>query len=66
MAIDVHPAATQWIHKWEKNDWKTVNGDNVKNKPDLERLTSACSRLDVKWVTLDIYLVSVVLNYILS
>ena len=45
-----HIALTEWMPKWRMNGWKTTNGEDVKNKTDLERLSDACSKIDVKWV----------------
>lgn len=40
---------TNWIKKWKKNNWKVVNGNDVKNKEDFVKLDSLCERLTVKW-----------------
>ncbi|XP_071452204.1 ribonuclease H1 isoform X2 [Hetaerina americana] len=43
-------AITSWIKKWEKNGWKTANGDPVKNKEELILLKKAHIKLDVTFV----------------
>lgn len=40
---------TNWIKKWKKNNWKSVNGNDVKNKVDLVKLDGLCEKLNVKW-----------------
>lgn len=40
---------TSWIHKWKKNNWKLVNGGDVKNKEDFVKLDELCEKLNVKW-----------------
>ncbi len=52
--------------KWQRNGWRTVNGENVKNKADMEKLSNVCSKIDVKWVNLCAHLVNliiIVINY---
>ena len=44
-------AVTEWIPKWKINGWKTINGANVKNREDLEKLQEVCSKINVKWVS---------------
>lgn len=41
---------TEWVGKWKKNGWQTVNNEAVKNKEDIQRLHSLCQNIDVKWV----------------
>ena len=43
--------ATDWCVRWKKNGWKTVNGTEVKNKTEFQRLTKLCDEIDVKWVS---------------
>lgn len=52
MCLLRNAAVTQWMPKWKRNGWKTVNGEDVKNRADLEKLSNACSMVDVKWVRL--------------
>ncbi|KAJ8975890.1 hypothetical protein NQ317_011361 [Molorchus minor] len=41
---------TKWVPTWEKNDWKTVRGQPVKNREELQELTQAVSGFkDVQW-----------------
>lgn len=40
---------TNWIIKWKKNNWKVVNGSDVKNKEDFVKLDELCNKLNVKW-----------------
>ncbi len=44
---------TEWVGRWERTGWKTVGGDDVKNKADLQRLHGLCQTVDVKWVSSD-------------
>lgn len=37
--------------RWKKNGWKTVNGTEVKNKDEFQKLAKLCDELDVKWVS---------------
>lgn len=42
---------TEWINKWKKNNWKLVNGDDVKNKVELVKLDEALQKLErVEWI----------------
>ena len=42
---------TQWIHKWKKNNWTTVNKQPVKNKESLMELDGVIPLMDeVVWV----------------
>lgn len=41
--------ATDWCKRWKKNGWKTVNGTEVKNKVEFQKLTKLCDEIDVKW-----------------
>lgn len=40
---------TQWIHRWQKNGWRTANKKPVKNEDLWRRLTAAIERHDVTW-----------------
>ena len=31
-------ALTEWVHSWKSTDWKTANGNQVKNKELIERI----------------------------
>lgn len=44
---------TKWIHSWLQNDWKTSNGDIVKNKKYIEclyKLTKQFKNVDFKHI----------------
>lgn len=41
--------ATDWCRRWKKNGWKTINGTDVKNKVEFQKLTKLCDEIDVKW-----------------
>ena len=41
-------SATEWIRKWETNNWKTSDNKPVKNRTEFEKLKSAIDLLDVK------------------
>ena len=43
--------ATDWCVRWKKNGWKTVNGTEVKNKNEFQKLAKLCDEIDVKWVS---------------
>jgi ribonuclease HI len=40
---------TEWIHKWKKNGWKTVNKKPVKNVDLWQRLDNLLSQHEVEW-----------------
>lgn len=48
--ISLFVGATDWCKRWKKNGWKTVNGTEVKNKVEFQKLTKLCDEIDVKWV----------------
>lgn len=41
--------ATDWCLRWKKNGWKTVNGTEVQNKDEFQKLSKLCDEVDVKW-----------------
>lgn len=41
--------ATDWCVRWKKNGWKTINGTEVKNKNEFQKLAKLCEEIDVKW-----------------
>ena len=43
--------ATDWCLRWKKNGWKTVNGTEVQNKDEFQKLSKLCDEVDVKWVS---------------
>ena len=43
--------ATDWCVRWKKNGWKTINGTEVKNKNEFQKLAKLCDEIDVKWVS---------------
>lgn len=48
---------TQWIHKWKRNNWKTVSKENVKNKDSLLELDKVISLMKcVDWVRTQIFM----------
>ena len=40
---------TDWIKKWEKNDWKNSNKKPVKNKDLWIKLNALCQKNNVTW-----------------
>ena len=40
---------TQWVHRWQKNGWRTANKKPVKNEDLWRRLMAAVERHDVAW-----------------
>ena len=48
--INVALAMTEWVDKWERNDWKTSQGMDVKNQKDIIRLRDLTKQVNVKWV----------------
>ena len=40
---------TEWIKKWEKNNWKNSNKKPVKNKDLWIKLDSSCQKHNVNW-----------------
>ena len=40
---------TEWIKKWEKNDWKNANKKPVKNKDLWIKLNNLCKKNKVLW-----------------
>ena len=40
---------TEWIKKWEKNDWKNANRKPVKNKDLWIKLNDLCKKYKVDW-----------------
>ena len=42
--------ATKWMDKWKDNDWTLSNGKPVANREDLEKLDTAMTGMDIKWV----------------
>ena len=43
---------TEWIKRWEKNDWKNANKKPVKNKDLWIKLNDLCkkNKIDWKWI----------------
>ena len=41
---------TQWIERWKRRNWKTVNGKPVKNVDLWRRLDRAASRHRIEWM----------------
>ena len=40
---------TDWIHSWEKNNWKTSNKKPVKNKSQWQKLQDLSSQHNISW-----------------
>uniref|UniRef100_A0A803JPR3 Ribonuclease H1 n=1 Tax=Xenopus tropicalis TaxID=8364 RepID=A0A803JPR3_XENTR len=40
---------TQWVPRWKENGWKTIDGRDVINKQDFQKLDKACENMDIKW-----------------
>ena len=40
---------TEWIKKWEKNDWKNANKKPVKNKDLWIKLNDLCKKYKIDW-----------------
>ena len=40
---------TEWIKKWEKNDWKNANKKPVKNKDLWIKLNGLCKKYKIQW-----------------
>ena len=40
---------TEWIKKWEKNDWKNANKKPVKNKDLWIKLNDLCKKYKINW-----------------
>tara|TARA_B110001450_G_C17517288_1_gene439014 strand:- start:45 stop:470 length:426 start_codon:yes stop_codon:yes gene_type:complete len=40
---------TDWIKKWEKNDWKNANKKPVKNKDLWIKLDTLCKKNKISW-----------------
>jgi ribonuclease HI len=54
--VDIHTDSayvkngiTKWVHGWLKNDWKTSNGSDVKNKDLWLRLVVLTQQVQVHW-----------------
>ncbi|KAG8237063.1 hypothetical protein J437_LFUL005170 [Ladona fulva] len=43
-------AITKWIKNWKRNNWKTANGEPVKNKDELILLDKVKEGIEVKFV----------------
>ena len=44
---------TEWSKNWERNGWKTVKGDDVKNKDEWVQMVELMRKfdiVDIKWV----------------
>ena len=49
----VRMGLTEWSKNWERNGWKTVKGDDVKNKEEWIRMIELMRKfeiVDIKWV----------------
>ena len=42
-------SATEWIPRWEANDWKNYENKPVKNRSEFEKMKTALEPLDVIW-----------------
>ena len=45
----VKSGITEWIHKWKKNGWRTVNKQPVKNKDLWTELDQMTNEFQIKW-----------------
>lgn len=45
----VRQGITSWLHKWQRNGWKTADKKPVKNADLWQRLDSAATRHQVDW-----------------
>ena len=41
---------TEWIYKWEKNNWKTSKKEDVKNKDLWLQLYELNKSFKIKWI----------------
>lgn len=41
---------TLWLARWRQNGWRLIDGSQVKNKVDFEKLYKESIDMDVKWV----------------
>ena len=48
-SIYVKNGITEWIKKWEKNDWKSANKKPVKNKDLWIKLNDLCKKYKIDW-----------------
>lgn len=48
-SIYVKNGITEWIKKWEKNNWKNSNKKTVKNKDLWMKLNNLCIKNKVSW-----------------
>jgi ribonuclease HI len=49
----VRMGLTEWSKNWERNGWKTVKGDDVKNKEEWVKMIELMRKfeiVDIKWV----------------
>lgn len=45
----VRQGITKWIHNWKKNNWKTSQKKEVKNKELWQQLDAAAEKHDLQW-----------------
>ena len=45
----VRQGITKWIHNWKKNNWKTAQKKEVKNKELWQQLDAAAEKHDLQW-----------------
>lgn len=45
----VKDGITQWIYRWQKNNWKSVSGKPVKNQDLWQQLADVIGRHQVEW-----------------
>ena len=45
----VRQGITQWIHNWQKRNWRNSQNKPVKNKDLWQALIQACERHDLQW-----------------
>jgi ribonuclease HI len=48
-SVYLRSGITQWVHKWQRNGWKTASKDPVKNQDLWMALMDAVERHQVEW-----------------
>lgn len=45
----MHAFTQKWLQNWQRNSWKTANGDPVKNQDLWKKLIDLESQHEIKW-----------------
>ncbi len=45
----VRQGIMQWLQNWKRNNWRTSNKEQVKNKDLWQRLDAACQPHQIRW-----------------